>query len=349
MNNINIDEPIREVVISGLAVLKIIKHCRQYIPTRVTGQLLGLDANGVLEVTDSFVLPVRGASGEDDKDPDPEYELKMLHSLREVNVDNISVGWYISTFLGQHLDLPDPRNQEALPFLINTQFSWQSGIPNSVVILYDYLASTHGSLSLKALRLTKSFMQSYKNKDVNFKKEKLLETNFSFRSIFEEVPIRIDNQGLATALLYQLETDDSIFDQFESFDLGADDFMEKNLEIILSSLNDLQNRQNVHQNWQRTVARTEQAQQLFIQKRKAENVVRQNKGLPLLPETPKDLMLSPESSRLFKEIPEPWKANLESLILSYRIADQCHQVSQFAGQTLTKQYLTKTMYNANKN
>jgi len=337
---LRIDEPIREVIISGLVTLKIIQHCRQHIPTRVTGQLLGLDVNGILEITDSFVVPLRS---EDDKEVDPEYERKMLHTLREVNVDNISVGWYISTFLGQHLDLPDPRNPDALPFLVNTQYSWQSGIPNSVVIIYDHLASTHGSLNLKAWRLTKKFMRMYKNK--SFTKEKLIQENFSFRHIFEEIPIKLSITGLATALLYHLETDDSICDQFESLDLGADDFMEKNLEILLSSLTDLQMRQNVHQAWQRSVVRTEMLQQQFLQKRKADNVARQAKGLELFPEGLKELEI--ENPQLFKKVPDPWKAGLEALLISDRVTAQCHQIKQFAGQSLTKMFIAKSIDSLN--
>jgi len=342
-SNIRIDEPIHEVVVSGLVALKIIKHCRQHIPTRVTGQLLGLDINGLLEITDSFVVPSRG---EDDKEVDPDYEISMLRSLREVNMDNISVGWYISTFLGQHLDLPDPRNPDALPFLVNTQFSWQSGIPNSVVIIYDHLASTHGSLSLKALRLTKTFMDMYKTKEKSFTKERLSESNFSFRNIFEEIPIRLNTTGLATALLYHLETDDFAYDQFEALDLGCDDFMEKNLEILLSSLADLQIRQNVHQSWLRNVARAEQAQKQFLEKRKLENTIRQNKGQEPLSETQKELEI--ENPLLFKKIQEPWKANLESLLISHRISGQCQQISKFGGQTLTKEFLAKSIETANK-
>jgi hypothetical protein len=40
------------------AVLKIIKHCEEFAPALVTGQLLGLDVGGVLEVTNCFPFPV---------------------------------------------------------------------------------------------------------------------------------------------------------------------------------------------------------------------------------------------------------------------------------------------------
>ena len=40
-------------------VLKIIKHCKEFSPALVTGQLLGLDVGSVLEVTNCFPFPVR--------------------------------------------------------------------------------------------------------------------------------------------------------------------------------------------------------------------------------------------------------------------------------------------------
>lgn len=39
-------------------MLKIIKHCKEFSPALVTGQLLGLDVGSVLEVTNCFPFPV---------------------------------------------------------------------------------------------------------------------------------------------------------------------------------------------------------------------------------------------------------------------------------------------------
>jgi translation initiation factor 3 subunit H len=79
------------------AVLKIIKHCEEFAPALVTGQLLGLDVGSVLEVTNCFPFPMR----EDDEEADADganYQLEMMRCLREVNVDNNTVGWYDKTF-----------------------------------------------------------------------------------------------------------------------------------------------------------------------------------------------------------------------------------------------------------
>ncbi len=51
--------PLRNVQLDGLAVLKILKHCKESMPSLVTGQLLGLDIGQTLEVTDCFPFPVR--------------------------------------------------------------------------------------------------------------------------------------------------------------------------------------------------------------------------------------------------------------------------------------------------
>jgi len=58
-------------------------------------------------------------------------------------------------------------------------------------------------------------------------------------------------------------------------------------------------KQNIQATWQRNIARNEQVQQQFIQKRKAENVARIAKGLEPLPELPKELEI--ENPQLFKK------------------------------------------------
>ncbi len=56
------DTPLRIVQLDGHVILKIVKHCKEGMPTLVTGQLLGLDVGQTLEVTDCFPFPVRNLS-----------------------------------------------------------------------------------------------------------------------------------------------------------------------------------------------------------------------------------------------------------------------------------------------
>lgn len=104
--------------------MKIIKHCKEFSPALVTGQLLGLDVGSVLEVTNCFPFPVCNYFSygylfnfyvcykncqmflyylrimlqirEEDEEVEAEganYQLEMMRCLREVNVDNNTVGW----------------------------------------------------------------------------------------------------------------------------------------------------------------------------------------------------------------------------------------------------------------
>ena len=95
-------------------VLKIVKHCQQALPAFVTGQLLGLDIGRSLEVTNSFPFPAseRGDSTDDDL---ADYQMEMMRCLREVNVDNNTVGWYQSTYFSSFID----------ESCVETQFNYQ--------------------------------------------------------------------------------------------------------------------------------------------------------------------------------------------------------------------------------
>ncbi|KAJ6334157.1 hypothetical protein OIU78_011127, partial [Salix suchowensis] len=88
--------PLRVVQIEGLVVLKIIKHCKEFSPSLVTGQLLGLDVGSVLELTNCFPWE----EDEEIESDGANYQLEMMRCLREVNVDNNTVGWYQSMLFG---------------------------------------------------------------------------------------------------------------------------------------------------------------------------------------------------------------------------------------------------------
>jgi hypothetical protein len=71
-------------------VLKMIKHCRENLPDLVTGQLLGLDVDRSLEVTNCFPFP-SSADNEDGDEAGTQYQIEMMRCLREVNVDSNTV------------------------------------------------------------------------------------------------------------------------------------------------------------------------------------------------------------------------------------------------------------------
>ena len=119
--------------------MKIIKHCRESLPKFVSGCLLGLDVDRTLEVTNCFPCPSAPTDG--GEDDSQEFQMDMLKSLREVNVDNNQIGWYSSTFLGFFCTKDN----------VLTQYEFQSSpmCANAVVISYDPVRSTAGNLAIK--------------------------------------------------------------------------------------------------------------------------------------------------------------------------------------------------------
>jgi translation initiation factor 3 subunit H len=171
---------------------KIIKHSLDSSSSNAHGLLLGLDLDGILEISNSFPLPNQ-TSDEDDKSmksvgndvPDivennifdssllARYQGQMLRSLKEVgSADNI-VGFYQSTTLGAFLKQPLVESQA-----IHQEKLRHGGIviihgkssDNSCMIpraqfrntLIDISRTARGNASFKAFRLTKAFVDAYR-------------------------------------------------------------------------------------------------------------------------------------------------------------------------------------------
>lgn len=58
--------------------------------------------------------------------PIVQYQMEMMRSLRHVNIDHLHVGWYQSTLYGSFVSRA----------LLDSQFSYQHAIEESVVLIY---------------------------------------------------------------------------------------------------------------------------------------------------------------------------------------------------------------------
>jgi translation initiation factor 3 subunit H len=150
--------------------MKIIKHCSQAFPTTATGSLVGMDVNGILEITNTFPFPTveapatEGQYNNDSRGGDKAaeaprakanaaYQNEMIKLLREVNVDANNVGWYTSTSMGNFVNLQTIENQ----------FFFQKELNEGhVALVHDVSRSSQGALSLRAFRLTPVFMTAYR-------------------------------------------------------------------------------------------------------------------------------------------------------------------------------------------
>ncbi|KAI8537712.1 hypothetical protein RHMOL_Rhmol09G0046000 [Rhododendron molle] len=313
---------LRVVQIEGLVILKIIKHCKEFSPALVTGQLLGLDVGSDLEVTNCFPFPTRDEEEEIEADG-ANYQLEMMRCLREVNVDNNTVGWYQSTLLGSFQTVE----------LIETFMNYQENIRRCVCIIYDPSKSNQGVLALKALKLSDSFMELYRSN--NFIGEKLREKNLSWMDIFEEIPIKVSNSALISAFMTELEADTPMTQcDFDRLQLSTTPFMERNVEFLIECMDDLSMEQQKFQFYYRNLSRQQAQQQAWLQKRRADNMARKAAGEELLPE-------EDPSNPVFKPIPEP--SRLDSFLITNQIANYCNQINGVAGQSFSKLYLMKAL------
>merc|ERR1719220_3175650 len=136
--------------------MKLIKHCHELEASTsgsgiAQGALLGLVADTKLEITHCFPFP----SGTDETVDDEDFQLTMMRRLRQGNVDHQHVGWYQSSQFGNFLS----------PQLLESQFSYQTSIEESICLIFDTAKTAQGFLSLKAYRMTKDAIKMFRDGD----------------------------------------------------------------------------------------------------------------------------------------------------------------------------------------
>merc|ERR1711934_1030446 len=221
------DLPITNVQAEGLVVAQIVKHCKELEPNFVTGQLLGLDIGSTLEITYAFPFPTKLEDGEAEEDDGSSFQLEMMRCLREVNVDNNTVGWYQSTFVGSHQTLE----------IVETFMSYQESIKRCVCVVYDPQGAAQGAFGLKVLKLKEKFLQLFKEGKCNA--TTLNQEGVTSKDIFVELPITVNNSSLVSAMFQVLETDQRADRrQTDRLAFVETDLLERNLEFMMDSVDE---------------------------------------------------------------------------------------------------------------
>lgn len=309
--------PLKTVQLDGQVVLKIAQHCNEALPNLVTGQLLGLDVGQTLEVTDCFAFPAQ-VTEEDNEEDGASYQLDMMRCLREVNVDNNTVGWYQSATLGSFQTVE----------LIETFVNYHENIKKCVCLIYDPQRSARGGLALKAVRLKDNFIELFKEQKLTGKDFR--EANIAWKDVFQEIPIKINNSPLIQALVSQLEPDHDSATQgdFDRLNLSMAPFLEKNMEMLIDRVDDLVAEQSKVSMYHKQLARQAQQMAAWVQKRRLENQARRAAGEELLPE---------EDPVLFKPLPEP--SLLDNYLVSCQMSTFCDQINVASTNALQKLYI----------
>eukprot|EP00048_Salpingoeca_helianthica_P015984 m.229778 g.229778 ORF g.229778 m.229778 type:complete len:321 (+) comp17825_c0_seq1:29-991(+) len=304
------------VAVDGLVLLKIMKHARTN-PVEAQGFLLGMvsEDKSLLEVSNCYPLQP------DDEEMGEEYLMTMIRNLRYVNTDHLQVGWYQVVAHGAFLT----------EVSILTQIDYQQMTPSSVILIYDPVRTAHGALSFQAYRITERFTSIFQDEEVTF--ERIRDEGLSFSDVLVEVPLTMRTSHLSRAMLEDLRVDLKQSETFDHLELSTHVVLEKNVRLIIDRVDELLNESQKFQNYQRNYLRQQQQRSLQLEKRKEENQVRQQQGLPPLADD--DITSNP----IYK--PPPPFSCLSSLLISSQITRYCSQVSQFASQSFGKLYLAQ--------
>merc|ERR1712002_1074098 len=263
--------------------------------------------------------------GTDETVDDEDFQLTMMRRLRQVNVDHQHGGWYQSSQFGNFLS----------PQLLESQFSYQTSIEESVCLIFDTAKTSQGFLSVKAYRMTKEAIKMFKEGD--FTPDAIKDLHISYESMFTQVPIVIKNSHLMNALMLEMSeqlTLDVGGTQF--LDLGTAHTLETELRAMMDAVDELNQESikfNKHQNM---VLKQYQEKTRWIQKRQLENQARASRGEEPLPDE--------DINKGFKALPPPSRMN--PLILSGTIANTSEEVSGFCSQSMAKLFITEPLQNA---
>lgn len=245
----------------------------------VAGSLLGLDINGILEVTFCYPFPTPSKNEEDDGNKDDlegqDYQLELMKMLRDVNMDNNCVGWYQSSYMGTYSTNDVVAYQEAYQ-------SAEDLSDNSVVLIFDPIQTKKGHLSLKAFRLSDEYMSQRKKKTAFVKPSNIL----------VELPIKIKNSGYISGFLASIAHTHSsqLNSAFDSLSLSQNEtYLEKNLELLSTWTDDYLQEANRFQQYGKAIAKPRQDQLRWFRHRQADNIERAENGETLLPLTQNEL------------------------------------------------------------
>ncbi|MBW0552613.1 hypothetical protein O181_092328 [Austropuccinia psidii MF-1] len=333
--------PVESIKVDSLAVMKIVKHARETVASGSTlaasGQLLGLDTAGVLNVSDAFPLPSgslnassEGDEGRGNQNSTARYTASILPRLSALGSDANVVGFYCSTMNGQHL---------ATPGFIETLISMQIGpIPvaskpssglltskskfggKGLALVYDLTSSSEGTIQLKAYKLSKEFVDTYKTG--KFDSQNLADHKLTSSNFLQEIPLTIQSSALLTAFLATLiapspnsnlantvsntENSSKLIDFVPSFSpLGLPSSshtdspmpLSESLSATIASIEVHNTALSTLSFQSRQLARDRAKLEPVIAKRKADNEIRAQQGLPPLPPSSEEAALQ-EPSRL---------------------------------------------------
>ncbi|KDN52977.1 hypothetical protein K437DRAFT_231403 [Tilletiaria anomala UBC 951] len=359
-------QAITSVRLDGLALAKIVKHSKDAHPSAATGALLGLEIAGALEVSNVFSLPgnALGSSSRDrgvSEDQDAEaqvgkgvtrYTSAMLSLLRDVNADANPVGLYYGCFLGAFLSSAVIDGLWAISSLMEREGTEGKG--RAILLVHDLAQSAMGNTTIRAFRLAPSFIDAYRRG--KFHTQALVDHKLTFSNVLVEIPVTLHNTALLDALLSTLSapsdaapsilppTSASLLQRSTSAALDTSAALNHNLTFALppvlstsleSTLEALDEHASEAGNigYQlRQLGREKARAEAYLSRRRAENALREQQGLPPLPVE--------DVNKLFKLQNEP--SRLEGMMLLGQLDEAAKRLAETAAVGSVQLHAVKT-------
>lgn len=298
---------------SPLVAMKIIKHCQEEGQAAdVQGVLLGMMnmQTKKLEVTNCYPVP---RHQDEDEAEDSDYNFMMMRHLRNVNVDQLHVGWYQCSPYGSSLNKLES---------VDLQHMNQNAVEESVVIMYDPLRTQRGFLSIKAYRLTNTALALCKEGE--FTTETLQKHNMSFDKFFEEVRVVIKNSNLQDLLLCEMQKSLAPDEGKQFLDMGTITSLEKGVHSLTKCVEEATRWAHYQRN---LMAKQQQVQR--------ENASRASRGEPPLTEE--------EVNRIVRPVAPLQR--LEASLNYSQTLNYCQQSSTLATETMSKIFIARALQN----
>ncbi|XP_063723688.1 eukaryotic translation initiation factor 3 subunit H-B-like [Symsagittifera roscoffensis] len=307
----------RVVQIDGLVALKIIKHFEQSggltSATPVQGVLLGLMDNETLEITNCFPFPA-------DEDADvSEYQREMIKKLRKINVDQLTVGFYQSSVYGFFITRE----------LIEDMYVYQTSVEESVCLIYDPMKTTNGAVGLKAYRLKSKFFKNYGDSEIT--NETLQKMKLNYEEVLEEMPIKYHNSYLTQCFVAELGDKYPLQRNENLLKLGSGFGLEKNLRLLSEHVDRMSAESSKHANYYKGLIKQQQLRQQHQYKKEQENLLREKRGEPPLPQEDLD--------KMFK-LPTP-PPRLDNVLLSAQVQSFCRELQDSTASSMCKAFLAE--------
>jgi len=321
------------VQVDALVLLKILKQCQetgggaestQGIMTGMVQNQEGPNGPKRIEITNCFGLPninnIKGANTDFGEVCD-HLITDNLKNFRHLNIDHLIVGWYQSSLFGSFIN----KN------FIEDHFMYQSEIEDSIVLIYDPFKTQHGSLFLKAYRLTPAMMDLQKKKD--FSPEAIKELKLTHENFMEELPVIIKNSHLVNSLLCEIQNMTPSHKKYNFLDLATSNVLEKNIRSLIENVDELSGETTKFLNYHKQLQKQNHAKQLYLQKREAENSARRARGESPLPEE--------DINKIYKPIPAI--SRLETLLISSQCKNYTQQINEFTSQSFSTMFIAEAV------